>query len=78
MRVLGDLHRVPRDVMVAVARAVNYTKENTRWVSRKHRTNVCCRIATLPLPHPLSAFTHGGGGVVPDPIMLFHSAFTSS
>ena len=40
MRVLGDLHRLPRDVMVAVARAVNYTKENTRWVSRKHRVGV--------------------------------------
>ena len=69
-------------MMVAVARAVNYTKENTRWVSGKQRTNVCCSIATSPLPHPLSAFTLGGGGggvetVVPDPIMLFHSAFTS-
>ena len=40
VRVLGDLHRLPRDVMVAVARAVNYTKENTRWVSRKHRVGV--------------------------------------
>ena len=62
VRVLGDLHRLPRDVMVAVARAVNYTKENTRWASGKHRTNVCCRVATSPLPHPLSAFTHGGRG----------------
>ena len=81
MRVLGDLHRLPRDVMVAVARAVNYTKENTRWASRKHRTNVCCRIATLPPPHPLSASTHGGGGggggSTPDPIMPFCSASTS-
>ena len=33
VRVLGDLHMLPRDVMVAVARAVNYTKENTRWAS---------------------------------------------
>ena len=40
VRVLGDVHRLPRDVMVAVARAVNYTKENTRWASRKHRVGV--------------------------------------
>ena len=30
VRVLGDLQMLPRDVMVAVARAVNFTKDNSR------------------------------------------------
>ena len=53
VRVLGDLHMLPRDVMVAVARAVNYTKENTRCMG-VWWTQVECLLqpATVPLPHP--------------------------
>ena len=32
IRVLGDLELLPSDVLESVARAVNFSRDNTRWV----------------------------------------------
>ena len=78
VRVLGDLHMLPRDVMVAVARAVNYTKENTRWGAGELVNTGQVSVAAQPLhnPHILQCFlswqqNRGGGdkgcGLPPHP-----------